>query len=106
MSWCSLNEMARHRPDVVVNATSVGMHPDVDQSPVPAEMLRPCMAVFDSVYNPLETRLLRDAREAGAHATSGINWFVGQAAAQFRLWTGRDAPRDVMEETVRDELGH
>lgn len=102
--WCGLEDMTDRRPDVIVNATSVGMHPDVDESPVPQEMLRPGMAVFDSVYNPLETRLLKDAREAGADAASGINWFVGQAAEQFRLWTGQEAPRGVMEEAVRDEL--
>jgi len=104
VSWCGLDEITEHRPDVIVNATSVGMHPHVEQSPVPAEMLRPDMAVFDSVYNPLRTRLLKDAEAAGAVGASGINWFVGQAAAQFRLWTGREAPRDIMKEAVRSEL--
>jgi len=103
--WCGLEEMSDHRPDVIVNATSVGMHPNVDQSPVSAGMLRSGMAVFDSVYNPLETRLIREAREAGAAVSSGINWFVGQAAAQFELWTGQEPPVDIMETAIRDRLG-
>jgi 3-dehydroquinate dehydratase/shikimate dehydrogenase len=104
VEWCGLDDMTDYRPDVVVNATSVGMHPDVEQSPVPTEMLRPGMAVFDSVYNPPRTRLLKDARQAGAEVAGGLNWFVGQAAAQFKLWTGHKPPWSIMEETVRNRL--
>jgi len=101
---CGLDEMASLRPDVLVNATSVGMWPHVDATPVPAQMLRAGMVVFDSVYNPMRTRLLREAEEAGATTASGVEWFVNQAVAQFEMWTAREAPRAVMEETIRNRL--
>lgn len=101
---CSLSEMEKLAPDILVNGTSVGMWPQVDQSPVPAGMLRKGMAVFDCVYNPIRTRLLREAKEAGAVTASGIEWFVSQAAAQFELWTGARAPREVMEQVIRSRL--
>jgi shikimate dehydrogenase len=103
-AFCGLDQMQACAPDVVVNATSVGMWPRVDDTPVPAAMLHEGMAVFDSVYNPIRTRLLREAEEAGAVTASGLEWFVNQAAAQFELWTGRNAPRQVMEDVVRSRL--
>lgn len=102
---CGLDLMTQHRPDVLINATSVGMSPRTDESPVPAEMLRPDMAVFDSIYNPIETRLLSEARRAGSTTASGLEWFVNQGAAQLEIWTGREAPRDLMTEVVRRQLG-
>jgi 3-dehydroquinate dehydratase/shikimate dehydrogenase len=101
---CGLHQVRGIQPDILVNATSVGMWPHVEESPVPAEALRPGMVVFDSVYNPLETRLLREAQEAGAVTASGLDWFVNQAAAQFELWTGLSAPRDVMRGAVKARL--
>ena len=101
---CSLDEMAALQPDILVNTTSVGMWPRVDQSPVPTGMLRAGMVVFDAVYNPLRTKLLQQAEATGAVTASGVEWFVNQAAAQFELWTGCAAPRDVMEQTVRERL--
>jgi 3-dehydroquinate dehydratase/shikimate dehydrogenase len=103
--FCSLGDVADLRPDVLINATSVGMWPHVDRSPVPPGMLRKGMVVFDSVYNPPRTRLLQDAERAGAVPTSGVEWFVDQAAAQFELWTGADAPREVMYAAVMELLG-
>jgi shikimate 5-dehydrogenase len=91
-------------PDIIINSTSVGMWPRVEDSPVPADMLGLGMVVFDSVYNPIHTRLLREAEKAGAVTASGVEWFVNQAAAQFELWTGTDAPREVMAETLRRRL--
>ncbi len=101
---CGLDEMESLRPDVIVNSTSVGMWPRVDASPVPASMLGPGVVVFDAVYNPARTRLLREAEEAGAQRASGLEWFVAQAAAQFAFWTGTAAPREVMERAVRAHL--
>jgi len=105
VDWCPLDRIAGLRPDVLVNATAVGMWPNVDATPAPAGMLRPEMVVFDAVYNPVQTRLLREAEEAGAVTASGVEWFVNQAAAQFKLWTDREAPRDVMEQVLRERLG-
>ncbi len=103
--FCSLDDVATLRPDVLINATSVGMWPHVERSPVPAAILREGMVVFDSVYNPPRTRLLQDAERAGAVAASGVEWFVDQAAAQFELWTGARAPRDAMHGALAELLG-
>lgn len=92
--------------DILVNTTSVGMSPKVDAMPVPAEILNAGTVVFDAVYNPLETRLLRCAREAGCIVATGFQWFVGQAAAQFELWTQHAAPLEIMADVVRRKLGH
>jgi shikimate dehydrogenase len=102
--FCGLDGMAQVDADILVNATSIGMWPDVVESPVPARMLRRGMVVFDSVYNPIETRLLQDAQEAGCVTASGLEWFVNQAVAQFEWWTDTAAPRDVMETVVRKHL--
>ncbi len=96
----------RLQADVVVNCTSMGMWPDVDDSPLPEAALRTDMVVFDTVYNPIETRLLREARLRGCRVIDGVAMFVGQAAAQFRLWTGRAAPTNLMREVVVRELGN
>jgi 3-dehydroquinate dehydratase/shikimate dehydrogenase len=91
--------------DVLVNTTAVGMYPKVDDCPVRAGVLREGAVVFDAVYNPLETKLLRLAGERGCVTASGLEWFVGQAARQFELWTGREAPAGVMREVVLQRLG-
>ncbi len=102
---CALSEIASYGADVLINATSVGMLPNVEETPVPASVLRKNMVVFDAVYNPPETRLIREAKTAGCRTISGIAWFVNQAAAQFELWTGKPAPREVMERVIRKKLG-
>ena len=84
--------------DVLVQATPVGMLPNVNGNLFPDRI--PADVVFDLVYNPLETALLKRAAEAGKVVVSGIEMFVEQAAAQFQIWTGLDAPRDVMREAV------
>jgi 3-dehydroquinate dehydratase/shikimate dehydrogenase len=101
---CGLDEMRALAPEILVNATCIGMWPEVDRSPVPAAMLRSGMVVFDSVYNPVQTRLLREAEQAGCVTASGLDWFVRQAVAQFEWWTNQEAPRKVMERVVRDRL--
>jgi 3-dehydroquinate dehydratase/shikimate dehydrogenase len=89
---------------LLINCTSIGMHPHTDATPVPAELLRPDMTVFDTVYNPAETLLLKQARQIGARTIDGVTMFVNQAAAQFRLFTGREAAIDLMRKTVLDWL--
>lgn len=82
--------------DLLINTTPVGMYPISEDSPVPRELLKKQTVVFDIVYNPRKTRLLRDAEQAGCTAVSGIEMFLNQAAIQFALWTGREAPLGVM----------
>jgi len=86
----SLADLARTPHDVLVNTTSVGLREDV--SPVEAGALRAGTIVMDAVYEPLRTRLLRDAEARGARTISGKWMLVHQAAEQFRLFSGRDAP--------------
>jgi len=90
--------------DILINATSVGMHPDVDATPVPAGLLRPGLAVFDIVYNPRRTRLLLEAEQKGATVVDGVRMLVHQGAEAFSIWTGRKPPVDVMVEAVVREL--
>jgi len=88
--------------DVLVNATSVGM--EEDATPVPAEALHGDLAVLDAVYRPLETRLLRDASEAGATTVDGAWMLLYQGVEAFERWTGEVAPVDAMNDALRAEL--
>ena len=89
--------------DLVVNATPIGT--GSDESPVPPAWLRPDLAVFDLVYRPSPSRLVRDARATGAPARGGAGMLLRQAAASFTLWTGLPAPMGPMREAMRRELG-
>ncbi|MCX5670310.1 MAG: shikimate dehydrogenase, partial [Planctomycetota bacterium] len=90
--------------DILLNCTPVGMHPRTDASPAPAALLRPGMVVYDAVYNPLETRLVKEARAAGCRTVAGIDHFIRQAVEQFELWTGRPAPVETMRRVVVEAL--
>jgi shikimate dehydrogenase len=83
--------------DIVVNATSVGMSPNTNETPIPSRLIRPDMAVFDAVYNPVKTRLLQEAKAAGARTLSGLNMLVWQGAVAFERWTGVKAPVEVKD---------
>jgi shikimate dehydrogenase len=97
-----LGDLARTPHEVLVNTTSVGLR--TDDSPVPASDLRAESLVMDVVYDPEETRLLRDARARGAETITGKWMLVYQAAEQFREWTAREAPLDAMARAF-DEAG-
>lgn len=99
--WPSLPE-ALQMADLLVNATPIGT--GSGETPVPAELLRAEMAVLDLVYRPSPSRLVRDARAAGAWARGGAGMLLRQAALSFSLWTEREAPIDVMREALRREL--
>jgi shikimate dehydrogenase len=88
--------------DVLVNATSVGM--EEDRSPVPAGTLHADLAVLDAVYRPLDTRLLREARDRGATTIDGAWMLLYQGIEAFERWTGRDAPVDAMNRALRARL--
>ena len=90
--------------DILVNATSLGMSPDNDATPVPAELLHADLTVFDIIYNPLPTRLLREAKAAGARTIDGLEMLVQQGALSFEKWTGIKAPVDVMRKSVESLL--
>jgi len=80
------------------------MSPDTNRSPLPAEFLRPDMMVFDTVYNPMNTMLLRQARQTGAKTVDGVSMFVNQAAVQFERFTGQPAPTALMRQVVTNRL--
>lgn len=90
--------------DILINCTPVGMHPHVDRTLVNPEWFRKGQTVFDIVYNPLKTRLLRDAEAAGLRCVPGVEMFVNQAALQFERFTGCQAPVDVMRRVVLEHL--
>ncbi len=99
-----VDSRTEHHADVVVNCTSIGMWPETDRTPLPAEALSHRPAVFDTVYNPVETRLLREAREQGCKTIDGATMFVNQAVAQFERWTGQRAPAEAMRRVVLARL--
>jgi len=90
--------------DILINATSVGMHPDVDRSLVDPSWLRPDLCVMDIIYHPIETKLAKDARLTGAKVVPGIEMLVYQGAASFEIWTNHHAPVKVMKEAVLNKL--
>jgi 3-dehydroquinate dehydratase/shikimate dehydrogenase len=90
--------------DVVINCTSVGMHPDIDQTPLHPSFLKPGLVVFDTVYTPETTLLVKEARSRGCHVITGVELFVRQAAEQFKLFTQREAPVELMRKAVKRAL--
>jgi len=95
------------KTDILVNATSVGMSPDIDKTPVPSELLKPDLTVYDIIYNPVKTRLLKDAEAAGATIISGVDMLVWQGVQAFEKWTGLKPPFDIMKaEAMKLLEGH
>jgi shikimate 5-dehydrogenase len=91
---------------IFINATSVGMHPNVDESPLGERLpeFSSDTLVFDTIYNPIETKLLRQAKAAGAKTVGGVEMFVRQAARQFEAWTAKPAPIDIFRRVVEERL--
>ncbi len=94
----------RHEPKInlLVNGSPVGMHPDVDSSPYDAAYINQYLAVFDTVYNPENTLLIKNAKRSQCRIITGVDMFVRQAAYQYKLFTGRDAPSALMRQTIKD----
>ncbi len=90
--------------DILINCTPIGMYPKTKESPVPSSFLRPGLLVFDVVYNPPQTTLLKDAQKAGCRTISGLEMFINQAIVQFELWTGEKAPVDAMKKVLLEQL--
>jgi len=82
--------------DIILNATPLGMHPYENETPLPKQYITKKQIVFDAIYSPFETRLLREAKEQGAKVIHGVEMLLYQGAAQFELYTGRKAPESVM----------
>lgn len=99
-----LHEFFPEKGMILANASAIGMEPNSDQSPVPKEALKAYELVFDAVYTPRNTRLLREAAEVGATVVSGVEMFIRQALGQFRLFTGGLAPEDFMRKLVLEQF--
>ena len=132
--FAPLDDLPNLNAKLVINCTSIGMKKTEDgkqetgdriqntehrkqktedqrpktshETPVPEEYLKKDMVVFDTVYNPAQTLLLKEAKQAGAETIDGLSMFVNQAAAQFKLFTGQDANPELMRETISNCLSH
>lgn len=102
--WLPLEAIVGLHADILINATSVGMAPNQDQSPIARQALAHFAIVMDIVYAPLETRLLREAKEAGCQTINGLAMLLYQGVAQFELWTGRPAPVEIMRQQLLSAL--
>jgi len=102
--FAGLDDLPNLDARLVINSTSVGMHPKADAIPLPKKCLKKDMVVFDTVYNPVETLLLKQAKAAGAKTIDGQSMFINQAAAQFKLFTGKNANPELMRKTIAEML--
>lgn len=103
----SMSEIARYMADadILIDTTPVGMHPNVDAKPIVlAEDMHEDLVVFDAVYNPNETVLIKEAIKAGAKPVYGIKMLLYQGAESFKIWTAQEPPVDVMEDALRRTL--
>lgn len=98
------DEIKNTDAEIIINCTSIGMYPKTDASPLPKECIKTSMTVFDTVYNPLETKLLKEAKHAGAKTVNGAEMFINQAAEQFKMFTQTDCPVEEMRKAVLDAL--
>lgn len=92
------------QPDILVNCTPIGMYPNVDETPYSKSLIRTSMLVFDAVYNPENTLLIKSAKEKGCKVVTGIEMFVGQACLQFKLFTGQKASASKMRTLVKEAI--
>jgi 3-dehydroquinate dehydratase/shikimate dehydrogenase len=90
--------------DIVVNCTSCGMYPEVDETPIHPGVFKNGMVVMDTIYNPENTMMIKQAREHGATVVTGLDMFIRQAAAQFRAFTGQEPPVDLMRQVAKNAL--
>ncbi len=102
--WLSLDEADNLSGDILINATSVGMQPHIENSPVPELILSRFQVVMDIVYAPLKTRLLQEAEPNGCKIINGLEMLLYQGVAQFELWTGKVAPVTVMRKALAEAL--
>lgn len=102
--WVSLADVLCLSGNILINATSVGMQPKIEHSPVPESVLPGFQVVMDIVYAPLKTRLLQEAEKKGCRIINGLEMLLFQGIAQFELWTGKQAPAGVMRKALMEAL--
>jgi 3-dehydroquinate dehydratase/shikimate dehydrogenase len=101
LDWKARNDF---KTEIIANCTPIGMHPKVDESPIDKAALRAHMVVFDAVYNPENTLLIKSARQKACTVVTGVEMFVGQGCLQFKLFTGQKATPAFMRELLRDSI--
>ena len=105
MNFTDLADLRLLTFDLLVNTTPIGMTPNIQQSPLPENIiLSKHTIIYDLVYNPRETKLVKDARTQGSSAVSGLGMLIEQAALSFELWTGCNPPREIMRQTIEESL--
>jgi len=105
-SFAPLEKLSQLSADLLINCTSIGMYPEVQAMPVLKEYLKKDMAVFDTVYNPQETLLLKRAKQIGAKTISGREMFISQARLQFKFFTDKNPNTQLMRKAISDKLSH
>lgn len=98
LAWNSRYDI---RPGILINGTPIGMHPEVDDTPYMKSKLSDTMLVFDTVYNPEQTLLIKEAREVGCQVITGVEMFVRQAAYQYKLFTGVAPKPELLRKTLK-----
>ena len=98
--FAPLDDLPKVEGKLLINCTSVGMYPNVDETPLPKECLKKGMAVFDTVYNPGRTLLLKEAKKKRKKTIDGLSMFINQACSQFKLFTGQNANIDFMKKII------
>jgi len=91
--------------DILINTTPIGMYPKIDISPISKDLLNENLFIFDIIYNPLQTRLLKDAKEIGSKTLNGLDMFINQGALAFEWWTGKKPNVKLMKEKIIEQLG-
>ena len=99
-AWRGITSKCASQWDILINATPVGGGSLAEQTLVPQALLKQGATVLDMIYDPLETRLLREAAQAGCAVISGFEMLLASAAAQFEVWTGAEAPVDAMRSSA------
>ncbi|MCK5311653.1 MAG: shikimate dehydrogenase [Desulfobacteraceae bacterium] len=103
-NYLKIDEIKNESFDIIINTTPLGMTPDINNSPLKKELLNKHMIVMDIVYNPLETKLIKDAKKIGCKTIDGLSMFLYQGAHQFKLWTGITPSIELMRKIVIKEL--
>ena len=92
--------------DIIINTTPIGMYPKVDISPISKDLLNENLFIFDIIYNPLQTQLLKEAKEIGSKTLNGLDMFINQGALAFEWWTGKKPNVKLMKEKIIEQLGN
>jgi len=100
----TINESLK-KADILINATPIGMYPRVEDTPITKDMLNADLFVFDVVYNPLETRLIREAAEIGCQTLGGLDMLVNQGILAFEWWTNQKPKKSLMKKKIVEFLG-